>query len=525
MTHWRKIIPVLLVVLGFVSLALPGAFAQGSSLQVQTPLEKALAGVGGEDAVSSLDRLAIESGGTRWVRDEGFTPGGQAGMIGPFEVQFTYDIAGDALRLDYVMQSIGNERQVSEVIAGELGYLDGMNANFGAPGISNMSSDRWASIRKHQRLLNPHLILQDILADPGSVSEGGEVLLDGSVHHTLVVEDEVAPMTLYVNAGTGRLAKLTTMENDGLRRDVPVEVFYYGWQPVGEDLFFPAELYVAYDGEIVHKEIRSTIEVNPEIDSALFEFPADSSPVFDEDLAARGASHHQYLQTFAAFGFPRDGFQPQVNAQELAPGVFHLTGGSHHSLAIEQEDGIVIAEAPLDEIRSQAVIDWVETTFPDKSISHAVSSHHHVDHSAGLRTYVAQGVTAVMHETAAPFFEEVFLAGSTVVSDPLAENPVPATIETVEGDGPFIISDATNSVEVYRIENTHAEDMVITFVPEAGVIFLSDLYSPNPNAPSAGPGGIVLNEAITGFDLDVSTIAGGHGGTITFEDFEALLGQ
>ena len=28
-----------------------------------------------------------------------------------------------------------------------------------------------------------------------------------------------------------------------------------------------------------------------------------------------------------------------------------------------------------------------------------------------------------------------------------------------------------------------------TFVPDAGVIFVSDLYSPNPNAPSAGPGG------------------------------------
>ncbi|MDX1520298.1 MAG: MBL fold metallo-hydrolase [Anaerolineae bacterium] len=524
MFRWRKSLSLFLMLLVLVSLTSAGVFAQGASLQVQTPLEKAITGVGGEEALSSLAAVAIDTSGIRWVHDEGFTPGGPPGMIGPFEAQITYDIGGDNLRLDYVMQSLGNERQVSEVIAGELGYLDGMNANFGAPGVSNMSSDRWASIRKHQRLLNPHVILQGIVADPAGVTEGGEVLLDGSVHHTLVVEDEVAPMTLYVNAGTGRLAKLTTMENDGLRRDVPLEVFYYSWQPVG-DLFFPAELYIAYDGDIVHKEIRSTIEVNPEIDEALFEFPADASPEFDAELAARGEAHHQYLQTFAAFGFPRDGIQPQVEATELGPGVFHLTGGSHHSLAVEQDDGIVIVEAPLDEVRSQAVIDWVGTTFPDKPISHVVSSHHHVDHSAGLRTYVAQGATVVMHESAAPFFEEIFLATSTVVPDPLAENPAAATIEPVEGDGPFTISDGTNSVEVYRIENTHAEDMVITFVPEAGVVFVSDLYSPNPDAPSTGPGGVVLNDAITQFDLDVSTIAGGHGGTIAFEDFESILGE
>ena len=94
------------------------------------------------------------------------------------------------------------------------------------------------------------------------------------------------------------------MENDALRRNVPLEVFYYSWLPIGEGLVFPAELYIAYNGDIVHKELRTAIEVNPELDGALFEFPADASPVFDEDLAARGEAHHQYLQNFAALGFP-----------------------------------------------------------------------------------------------------------------------------------------------------------------------------------------------------------------------------
>jgi glyoxylase-like metal-dependent hydrolase (beta-lactamase superfamily II) len=481
--------------------------------------------VGGEEALQNLSGIAIDAKGVRWVLDEGFTPGDEAGRIGPFEVQLQYDVAGDALRLDYNLQSIGVERQVSEVIAGELGYIDGQNANFGPPGISNMSSDRWASIRKHQRLLNPHLILRDVLADPSIASEGGEVLHDGSVHHLLVLEDEVAPLTLYINAGTGHIAKLTTMENDALRRDVPLEVFYYSWMPMGEGVIFPAELYVAYDGQIVHKELRTAIEVNPEIDSALFEFPAEASPVFDQELAARGESHHQYLQNFAAFGFPRDGLQTEVNAEALAPGVFYLMGGSHHSLAIEQEDGVVIVEAPLDETRSQAIIDWVETTFPDKAISHVVSSHHHVDHAAGLRTYVAEGVNVVLHEAAEPLFEEVFLASSTIVPDPLEAAPVEASIESVPADGAYTIADDTNSVEVYPIQNSHAEDLVITYVPEAGIVFIVDTYSPNPDATTLPPAAIDLGQAITDLGLDVSAIVGGHGGGIDFADFEDLLDQ
>ena len=255
MDYARKILRIILVLFGLAGLTISAALAQGSQLQaVPTSLEKAVAGLGGVETLQQLSGLAIGARGVRWIHDEGLTPGSTAGMIGPFEVQVNYDITGDALRLDYNLQSVGLERQVSEVIAGELGYIDGQDGNFGPPGIKNMSSDRWASIRKHQRLLNPHLILRDILANPSLATEGGEVLFDGSVHH-LVVVDEVAPLTLYINAGTGRIAKLTTMENDALRRDVPLEIFYYSWQSVGQEgFFFPAELYIAYDGDIVHKE-------------------------------------------------------------------------------------------------------------------------------------------------------------------------------------------------------------------------------------------------------------------------------
>ena len=372
------------------------------------------------------------------------------------------------------------------------------------------------------RLLNPHLILQEILADPTIVSEADEQLLDGSVHHRLVVADEVAPITLYVNAATGHISKLATMENDHLRRDVPLEAFYYNWQPLEEGLVFPAELYLALDGEIIHKEIRSAIGVNQTFDPALFEIPAEVSPEFDADLAARGEASSQFNQLFAANGFIKDGAQTEINPEEIAPGIFHLTGVANNSMIIEQADGIVVVEAPLHQARSEAVIDWIKTTFPDKPISHVLSTHHHTDHSAGLRSYVAEGATVVLHEAAVPFFEDVFQAESEIMPDALAANPVEATIEAVPADGSLTIPDELQPVEVYPVENTHAEDMVLFFVPNEGVVFVSDLYSPNPGA-EPGPGGQAIYETIVDAGLEVSLVAGGHGTTIPFEEFEALL--
>jgi len=45
-----------------------------------------------------------------------------------------------------------------------------------------------------------------------------------------------------------------------------------------------------------------------------------------------------------------------VNAQKLADGVFWLTGGTHHSLAIEMKDYIVLVDTPNGEPRALAVI-------------------------------------------------------------------------------------------------------------------------------------------------------------------------
>ncbi len=557
--RWKSALILALLPALYILLA-PSAEARNKHLfkPARTAIEKAVAAMGGPSALQNLNGFITQASGERWILDEGFNVGAGATRRGTFDAQITYDVAGNRLRLDYGIAAAGIERQLSEVIAGELGYLDGQDGNFGGPAQLNMLSDRWASIRKHQRLLNPQLILRDVLANPGSARELDMTLIHGMPHHVVAVAGPVAPLLLYVNAFNGQLTKAETMENDVLRRDVPLEVHYKTWRPFDGDqrrlgwwkprpaalhnlhwliptsFFqgwarlhdrpqFPARVEVIYDGARVHDEARATIEVNPLINSAAFEFPATLSPVFNAELAARGLVSHQYLQSFAALGFPQDGFQAQVNATQLAPGVYHLTGGSHHSLAIEQDANVVIVEAPLNEVRSLAVIDWVTTTFPGKPITHAVMSHHHADHSGGLRTYVAQGASIVMHEAATSFFEAVFTAPSALDPDLLAQTPMSANIISVPDGSSVILANSLNPVGIYSLGNQHAEDLVL--VEAGGIVFVVDIYNPFPGAPSLPPEAQLIYDRIIELGLTVSAIAGGHGGVISFSEFEGLINQ
>ena len=97
----------------------------------------------------------------------------------------------------------------------------------------------------------------------------------------------------------------------------------------------------------------------------------------------------------------------QAESRELTDGVCRIAGGSHHSVAVEFSDFVAVVEAPQHEARSLAVIGEVRRIIPNKPIRYVVNTHHHFDHSGGLRTYVAQSATVVTHQGNRDFFYDV----------------------------------------------------------------------------------------------------------------------
>src|SRR5438132_5770395 len=77
----------------------------------------------------------------------------------------------------------------------------------------------------------------------------------------------------------------------------------------------------------------------------------------------------------------------RAESQKLADGVWLIAGGTHNSLAVDFRDFVTVIEAPLNEERSLAVINEVKRLIPNKPIRYVVNTHHHFDHTGGLRTY------------------------------------------------------------------------------------------------------------------------------------------
>ena len=497
--------------------------------QALSPLEKAFAGIGGQASIEAMTSLSIQTSGLRWITDEGHTPDAAALAASSFTLTLSHDLGSDFLRFDYIRDipflGFDGHTEFSEILRGNLGYIDGVESLFGAPA-GDMPSDRWAATRKQHRLLYPHLILRDIVADPSIASDGGVQLLDGSVHHLITVADDPHPITLFVSAATGSIVKAVTLESHPLRRDSEIEVFYHGWHPTAGELRFPSAVYLAFNGAIIHQEALGEPQVNVALESTRFDFPETASPSFDATSAARGEANHQYHEMFASVGFPLDGQQTFVSSSEIAPGVYHLTGGSHHSMAVEQANGIVLVEAPLYEARSEAILAWSASTFQGKPITHVITTHHHEDHSAGLRTFVAAGAEVVLGEASVDFFKHIFKAKSKIVPDALEENPVFATIRAVPQDGSFTLADTARPITAYHVQTQHAADMLMIYLPSQQILFESDIYNPGSPAVVAPPfmaDALILHAAIESLDIPIALMVGGHGATSTFPEFEAAL--
>ena len=486
----------------------------GSGNTGSTPFDRTLAATGGAGALESLTVFSLTSSGDRRIFDEGFTPGGSVEPAGSYTLDMAYDVANGNIRLDYVRPAVGVQRVVSEVIVGLLGFIEGEDRNFNPPSTQAMSSDRWASIIQLQRLLNPHLILNEILADPGLMIE--------NIGNQFRVQDEIHPLTLTIDPTTNFITRLETLELDYNRRDVALEVSYANWQTFGA-LSFPTEVSIALAGETIHQETRTTFEVNPSLAGTSFDIPAGIAPGHDVSLADRGKRTSQYLQSFAALGFIKDGAHTAVDAIQIAPGVFHLVNPPNNSLVIEQENGVVMVEGVLHDLRAGAIIDWINTNIPGKPVTHVINTHHHADHAGGTRLFVEQGASVVVHEAAESFYRDMLQrTNTTILPDALDLNPLAASFQVVPAGRSTRIEDTLRAVTVLPVATSHAADMVLISVENAGVIFVSDIFSPGG---AAGDGALELNDAIVsnGLNNPAFIIAGGHGGTILYSDFFALL--
>jgi glyoxylase-like metal-dependent hydrolase (beta-lactamase superfamily II) len=525
--------------LGSAAAAPDGRQAAGAqAARLPASLRLAADAVGGVDALRNLRSFRYAATAKRWVLDEGFRTSDEAELAATVTSTVRYVLptrqAPARVRVDAVRTSNGAARPVDEVLSGRRGFIRGVDANGSTAATKAMPSDRWAAILSEQALLNPQVLLSRALHRPQIAHNGGQVRRDGRLYRVLVLRNAVAPIRMFVDARTGRLARLRTMQADYLRRDVPIEVRYRNWSPAGDGVMFPKGVFLTSDGLPMIREQRGAVAANPVVGRSAFRFPAgvDAGPL-DERLARIGAATSQWLMSFANLGFIKDGGQTAINpititdGQNTADGVTLLGGVANNSMVVQRDNGVVVVEGALHNFRAQAVIRFIRRS-PDFTgpITHVVTTHHHADHASGMRPYVALGATVVVGQEAVPFFRQVFRErNSTILPDALDGSNVKARILGVTNAGLSLPGNAQPEVDVFQIPNTHAADMVVPYVRDQGVLFTSDIYSP-PTPPSPGDANAqAIVDLVDAQGLNPQWIVGGHGTFISYADFVAALGQ
>ena len=449
-----------------------------------------------------------------------------------------------------------------------------------------LPADRMASTLKTEYLLNPQVILQAIVADPTLISAdqgvgvhvgrlfnveeampvtldrvrqtGKRVLLvtddwleqsedtefhglmverteidsdwlkswrattsiEVDEHHKLVINNDVYPITLYFDKQTGLLKKLHTLEWDVVYGDVSLDVSYEDWRVV-DGISFPHRVLMSYGGAPRIEVTRSEVLVNPEFDVNIFMPPEGVEYVHDEAVARRSRMLSQSLLMFGFAGVGR----PTIESIQLSPEIQLLYAAPKDgvfTMVVELENSLVVVEPGQNDLKGEVIIDRLAQQYPDKPISHLIVSHHHNDHAAGIRPYIAAGAKLVVHEAAVDFYKmQTSREPSVVLQDALDRNPQVAQIVGVAASSPVRIEDSRLPVVVYHLEMGHVPDMVFVFVEGENLLYGGDLYisglARDLRSGKKRPANILpfhaaqsLDDGIREYGLEVATLVGSH---------------
>ncbi|MGA2878521.1 MAG: MBL fold metallo-hydrolase [Bryobacteraceae bacterium] len=184
------------------------------------------------------------------------------------------------------------------------------------------------------------------------------------------------------------------------------------------------------------------------------------------DLAAPAA-----VKSAAAPGPP----PISVDVQQVAKGVWWLSGtGNAFSILFEFDDHLTLFEAPTSEARTKAVIDKARATVPNKPLTEVIVTHHHFDHTGGLRTAVAEGLTVISHQGNEGIFKEMTSRKATVKPDLLTKSG--KTLKFRGMGDTLVLKDNSMEVDLFRLhDNTHSPYLIAAYLPGDNLLVQGDL--------------------------------------------------
>jgi glyoxylase-like metal-dependent hydrolase (beta-lactamase superfamily II) len=445
----RKLLTSLAVIALAVPLAAenPDTAVKRSHQRATRVLDAAVEAIGGTAAVNGVRAVRMKLAGESTPRLQ--NPNAQAPFTpAAYQEEAVLDLAQNRLALTISNKGGGFRGNNRIVVAGGSGQnFDLLNrtvTTIGAPGVQNQ-------LAVYQRRL-PSLILRTALQRAATLRYLGEDTLGGAKHHVITfVHQDPVQMSLYIDAKTNLISKYEMIYPDTLTGDEASELSFANYRKVG-GLMVPSTFVWKQAGDVTAKWSYD-VEFDPQLTDATFDAKTDG---FRVQAAAP----------------PRP-----VAVEKLGDGVYlvnALGGGGYNVMAVEFADHIVALEAPLSSQVGEQAIAEIKKAIPNKPIRYVAITHHHGDHSGGLRAFVADGATVVTTPQNVGFVKG--LVESKGLKDGLAKGAKPLKLEVVEGKK-RVFTDGSQTLELHDIgPNPHAREMLVAYLPKHRVLFQGDMF-------------------------------------------------
>ena len=534
-TAWSRPFIIALAVVGlFATAPAAAAAAQDDALQM---VQQGIDAMGGAAALRGLRTLSIRGRAQHWAPGESFETGGPPRFVGDAAFLTSSDFGREATRTEWNRSfkfPFPHPQGFIEIVLPQSGFVQGVDATdayrtlpdlTSSPPAHAMSGVRLATEQRELARRSPRFLLEALQA-PERLTMLSAQELQGIGWPALQYRAERSTFTVVFDPRTRLPARIRVRDEDALQGDSDFDLVLSDWRRQG-GLSLPWQMDYELNGvRIAHVDVQGVI-VNPDLPAHLFRIEPGAAEHASAPVAERVTFQWVIRRQFLGLYLDTDAvnFDPArggLRLVSLAPGIDQVLGGTHNSLIVAMKDHLVVFDAPIDEWQSQWTMAAAGEKYPDKPVKYLVLSHHHVDHSGGVRTYVARGAAVVVAKGDKAFFDTVFRLPHTIAPDELQQQPREATI--VEVDGKRVLGDGERTLELYVVQNEHVRNMLIGYVPDARLCFVVDLWSPLRDTRPTG-GQRALFDAVMKLGLEPDLFAGGHGYAAPFDALRRLMAE
>lgn len=392
--------------------------------QVQTPREllgQAAGAMGGLARLQGLDNLALTGFGQYVNQQGGSAPSPDA------HSPLKYTVAHDAERVF----DLKSERAVNRDRRGSL-----------FPFAIARPWDRTAAVQTGVAMLDHPVPAVLEALDPET--KLGPVRVEDGINVVEFTIADGATLWLGIDPQTKLPAWVRSIGPSTTLGDLTTTTFFTGYLPFG-DLRLPVGLTAEYDWRKLPAMLFHVDSYRTNVANVEFPSPAPAGPRAER----------------------------RAEASKIADRVWDVRIGGNGGAVIEFADHLVMFEAYNNEADTFARLDLADTLVPGKKVTHVIVTHHHFDHSGGLRAAVSRGLTIVARRGNEALFRELVARPAPNFPDALARNPQP--LKFVPVDEQLTLDDGTMRVDVYHaLGHLHMTEAVFAYIPGPRIFLEGD---------------------------------------------------